>query len=102
MPLTMTKRVVLSTIAKLYDPVGALAPIIFWAKSFMQTIWQSGLDWDDPLPPSLMTSWGKFVSELHLVREIKLPRHIAVSPICVTQILGFCDASERGYAALQQ
>ncbi|XP_008189505.1 uncharacterized protein LOC103311612, partial [Acyrthosiphon pisum] len=99
-PLTVTKRVVLSTIAKLYDPVGAIAPIIFWAKSLMQTIWQSGLDWDDPLPPSLMTSWGKFASELHLVCEIKLPRHIVVSTRLVTQLLGFCDASERGYAAV--
>jgi len=99
-PLTVTKRVVLSTIAKLYDPVGAIAPIIFWAKSLMQTIWQSGLDWDDPLPPSLMTSWEKFASELHLVCEIKLPRHIVVSTRLVTQLLGFCDASERGYAAV--
>lgn len=31
-----TKRGVLSTIARLFDPVGALGPTILWAKCFMQ------------------------------------------------------------------
>jgi len=49
-----TKRKVLSTIAQLYVPLGALAPVIFWAKCFMQRLWQSGISWDDPLSPAML------------------------------------------------
>jgi len=34
-----TKRSILSTIARLYDPVGALGPVVFWAKCIMQELW---------------------------------------------------------------
>jgi len=38
-----TKRGVLSAIARLFDPIGALGPILLWAKSFMQQLWQTQL-----------------------------------------------------------
>ncbi|KAF0703662.1 Uncharacterized protein FWK35_00037437, partial [Aphis craccivora] len=31
-PVTPTKRSVLSTVARFYDPIGALGPMVFWAK----------------------------------------------------------------------
>lgn len=51
-----TKRSVLSIIAKLYEPIGASASIIFWVKCFMQILWQLGLNWDDPLPKDVLTN----------------------------------------------
>lgn len=39
-----TKRTVLSVIAKLYDPMGWVTPVIISAKIFMQTLWQLNLD----------------------------------------------------------
>lgn len=41
-----TKRSVLSTVARLYDPVGVLGPMIFWAKCLMQRLLVEKLDWD--------------------------------------------------------
>jgi len=35
-----TKRGVLSVIARLYDPIGMLAPVTFWAKDFLQRLWK--------------------------------------------------------------
>lgn len=61
---TYTKRTILSIIAKLYDSIGALNPIILWAKSFMQLLWQAKFDWDDPLRVVLSDSWKKFASEI--------------------------------------
>ena len=53
-PEKITKRKSLSLIAQLYDPLGWITPIIIGFKIFMQTLWHSGLQWDDPLPPPLL------------------------------------------------
>ncbi|XP_050055781.1 LOW QUALITY PROTEIN: uncharacterized protein LOC126549715 [Aphis gossypii] len=99
-PPIYTKRSVLSTIAKLYDPLGALAPMIFWAKCFMQLLWQGGLNWDDKLPPNLSDLWEQYSSELHMVSSIKICRHISTNEPCSAQLIGFADASEKGYGAV--
>ncbi|XP_060855378.1 uncharacterized protein LOC132933060 [Metopolophium dirhodum] len=95
-----TKRTVLSTIAQLYDPLGALAPVIFWAKYFMQRLWQSGINWDDPLPPLLLNDWKQFSGELHLLSGIKIRRHIHTYTHQSVQLIGFSDASEKGYSSV--
>ncbi|GIY55527.1 reverse transcriptase [Caerostris darwini] len=47
--LENTKRSVLSTAAKVFDPVGFLSPFVVRIKRLMQ-IWERGLDWDSKLP----------------------------------------------------
>ena len=42
----VNKRKVLSSIAKLYDPIGLLSPLIFRCKIFMKTFWVKKLDCD--------------------------------------------------------
>ncbi|GFW80472.1 uncharacterized protein TNCV_2415741 [Trichonephila clavipes] len=42
-----TKRSVLSTIVRLFDPLG---PVVSKAKMFMQKLWRLSIDWKDPLP----------------------------------------------------
>lgn len=49
----LTKREILSTIAKLFDPLGLISPVIIKAKIFIQELWTIKLDWDDPLPPEV-------------------------------------------------
>lgn len=49
----ITKRAILSTIAKLFDPLGLLSPVIVRAKIIIQELWSIKLDWDDPLPSHL-------------------------------------------------
>lgn len=50
---SITKREILSTISKLFDPLGLLSPIIIKAKIIIQELWTVKLDWDDPLPPQI-------------------------------------------------
>ena len=45
----LTKRRIYSMIARLFDPLGLIAPIISWAKIRMQKLWIACHDWDDPL-----------------------------------------------------
>uniref|UniRef100_A0A915D8U5 Uncharacterized protein n=1 Tax=Ditylenchus dipsaci TaxID=166011 RepID=A0A915D8U5_9BILA len=49
----LTKRVVLSTIASFFDPLGLLTPTLLPAKSFLQDLWLSKIDWDEKVPEDL-------------------------------------------------
>lgn len=94
-----TKRQILSVIARLFDPIGALGPVLLWAKCFMQLLWCNKLDWDEPLAEDLLSMWQQFCLELPSVFKLNLFRHIDVSRYQDVQLLGFADASTKGYAA---
>ncbi|GFX13815.1 integrase catalytic domain-containing protein [Trichonephila clavipes] len=77
-----TKRKVLSVIAKLYDPLGFLGPVIAKAKVFLQQLWQCKLDWDDVLPNSIANEWREFVTTLKCIEEVKINRFIMADNNC--------------------
>lgn len=95
-----TKRGVLSVIARIFDPLGLLAPAIFYAKHLMQLIWKANISWDSPLPVDLDEKWRQFVSDLPNLSKVKISRHFCTSTNSNVSLCGFCDASERGYAAV--
>lgn len=95
-----TKRVVLSCIAKLYDPLGWLSPVVVKAKLLMQELWLRKIDWDEKLPQDLLLQWFEYYYDLSTLVELKIPRwigSIASSSHC--ELHGFSDASNRAYAA---
>ncbi|XP_075150517.1 uncharacterized protein LOC142224622 [Haematobia irritans] len=94
-----TKRDVLSTIARFFDPCGWLAPVIVVAKLVMQQIWLDQIGWDDPLKPMTRMNWKSFVKNTPCIDTISIPRWIQFSPSSKVEIHGFCDASESAYAA---
>lgn len=95
----VTKRTTLSQIGRLFDPLGFVAPCIFYAKCFMQKLWALKLEWDQPLPANLELIWRAFLRELPLLSELKHKRHVMVKRSTYCRILGFADASTLGYAA---
>lgn len=46
----VSKRVILSTIAQIYDPLGLLSPFIITSKILIQKLWRLRLDWDTKIP----------------------------------------------------
>ncbi|GFS65045.1 uncharacterized protein TNCV_1635551 [Trichonephila clavipes] len=94
-----TKRDVLSTIAKIFDPVGLMAPVISKAKIFLQRLWRSKLEWNDLLPAEEYREWQQFLVSLENINNIEIPRRILVAFPEVIEIHGFADASERCYSA---
>ncbi|XP_070075705.1 uncharacterized protein [Drosophila takahashii] len=50
------KRLVLSTIARVYDPLGLIGPVVAKAKIFLQQVWREKLEWDESFPEALNTS----------------------------------------------
>ncbi|XP_061389611.1 uncharacterized protein LOC133324788 [Musca vetustissima] len=96
---TATKREVLSTIAKLFDPCGWLAPVLVVAKLIMQQIWQDKIGWDDPLKPMTQINWNNFVKNSKEIEFLKVPRWIRFTADDSVEIHEFCDASENAYGA---
>lgn len=45
-----TKRSILSQIAKIYDPLGLIAPVVITAKIIMQELWGLNIGWDETVP----------------------------------------------------
>ncbi|GFW84561.1 uncharacterized protein TNCV_457421 [Trichonephila clavipes] len=94
-----TKRDVLSTIAKIFDPDGLMASVISKAKIFLQRLWRSKLEWNDLLPAEEYREWQRFLVSLENINNIETPRRILVAFPEVIEIHGFADASERCYGA---
>ncbi|GFT60972.1 integrase catalytic domain-containing protein [Trichonephila clavipes] len=87
-------------IARLYDPLGLIGPIVTKAKIFIQELWKIKLDWSEQLPPDAMEEWMNFYQKLAKVNNFKIPRCILLPSTIRIEIHGFSDASERAYAAV--
>ncbi|GFR32388.1 integrase catalytic domain-containing protein [Trichonephila clavata] len=98
-PVTITKRTVLSFIYKLYDPLGLLQPIIIKAKMMIQKIWLLKIDWDQNLPRQEIENFQRYVAELHRLKDLKIPRCILLKDSVTVQLIGFADASAQAYGA---
>ncbi|XP_059221682.1 uncharacterized protein LOC131996219 [Stomoxys calcitrans] len=94
-----TKRELLSQISKLFDPAGWLSPCIVVAKILMQRIWSEGTGWDEVVTPGTLAKWKEFQTCYSAINEVRIPRWLHYVPSADIQFHGFCDASERAYAA---
>lgn len=95
-----TKRGILSKVARMFDPNGYFGPVIFSLKVLLQQIWLLKIDWDENLPPSILSTWEQIEQELPSLEQVTIPRHILPKPYLNLQIIGFSDASELGMAAV--
>lgn len=97
--LIMTKRSVLRILASIFDPVGFIAPCTFIAKCLMQDLWKLGIGWDESLPPVIADRWSAFIAELPILSQLEIERHALCINTDECELVGFCDASNSGYAA---
>ncbi|GFX62362.1 integrase catalytic domain-containing protein [Trichonephila clavipes] len=95
-----TKRKVLSEVAKIFDPLGWLAPSVVISKIFLQELWSHHLSWDEELPDSLARQWRIFQEQLPLLTNIKIPRCILIPQAIDVQVHEFSDSSEKAYCAV--
>ena len=94
-----TKREVLRTIARIFDPLGLVTPVTYYGKMFLQDLWKEGLSWDQPLPQKFLDRWDEVVQKLNTLSTLKIPRSIGSANDNNTKLLIFCDASQTSYAA---
>ena len=53
----LTKRVLLSSVAKVFDPMGLISPSIILMKILFQNLCKNGVDWDDPVDSGTQKAW---------------------------------------------
>ncbi|XP_041767820.1 uncharacterized protein LOC121591419 [Anopheles merus] len=96
----ITKRNALSDVAKLFDPIGLVGPVIIQAKLFLQELWKCQITWDEPLTPALQNRWLLFREKLAMLQTIHIPRWLLTDQRATNlQLHCFCDASEKAYGA---
>jgi len=99
-----TKRVVLSFIARSFDPLGFLTPYIMVAKVLFQELWVLGLTWDEDIPVALSDRFQNWLLGLEDLKKWRLSRPYADLPWGEVKsgihLHAFGDASEKGYGAV--
>ena len=97
-----TKRLILSVISRLFDPLGLLAPFTMLAKCMFQDLWKLGLAWDEVVPDDFQRQIAQWVAGMHVLKSWHVPRSYTGrawrenAEVCLH---AFGDASERGYGA---
>ncbi|XP_012150920.2 uncharacterized protein LOC105663836 [Megachile rotundata] len=96
-----TKRTILSTIAKFFDPLGWVTPVVIKGKILMQHLWHFKCDWDVNIPNAILDEWISYYKQLPCLRQLSLPRWVNYgSYVKSYELHGFADASSSAYAAV--
>lgn len=72
---TVTKRKMLSALARIVDPLGMLAPLTLIPKVLLQECWESNLKWDDRVPEPIKRRFKLWAESTKLVSLVKIPQH---------------------------
>ena len=100
-----TKRVVLSFLARTFDPLGFLVPFVMVLRIVFQQLWLLGLDWDDPVPSEQADVFQRWLTGVPQLQQLSVPRCYTVSGVCWSNMSGlemhvFGDASTKGYGSV--
>ena len=96
-----TKRGVVSDVARTFDILGWLSPVILTMKLLYRTLWQLKLDWDKEVPEELRLQHKEWRENLHVLADIRMPRyHFTGKNPRNISLQGFSDASKDAFSAV--
>ena len=90
----LTKRIVLSYVSRLFDPIGLYTPVTMRGKLLVNELWQSKLGWDEPLSNELGEKWFKLKTDLDSLSTLKFSRYAYDESV---DLIFFCDGSKLAY-----
>ncbi|GAB0089341.1 hypothetical protein DMENIID0001_038640 [Sergentomyia squamirostris] len=96
-----SKTSILSTVARIFDPSGYIAPVVTRAKLIMQLAWEDKrLKWEDKSPEEVCLKWGEFLDDLPTIETLRIPRWItSLRNVVHRELHAFADASKEAYGA---
>ena len=101
--IATTKRIVLSFIARRFDPLGLLARFFLYIKILFQELWCLGLELDELVPNDAHCRILECVNDINLLKEWKISRCYFPDNAWTSQknieLYSFSDTSEKGYGA---
>ena len=101
-PQHLTKRIILSQVNRIYDPLGLAGPITVRAKIMMRQLWLNDLrlDWDDPIPDNYQRDWIEFCKDLSEMESVVSERSIRPHEARGNpELVIFSDGSNNAYGA---
>ena len=91
-PYVLTRLLVVSQAARVYDPLGLVIPTTLLAKVLIRKLCMKdenesnkSFDWDEIMPEKMKKEWLSFFLELYYVESLHFPR--CVKPIDATEEL---------------
>ena len=96
----VTKRLIMSQAAMLFDLLGFFAPFTLSYKFILEEVWQRKLNYDDPVSADLQQKWDQWKSGITMLKEIRIPRWTGWTKNSKTFLAVFGDASGTGYGAV--
>lgn len=95
----LTKRILLSDLNRVFDPLGFLTPVLIKGKIFLQQLWQIQADWDYVLSEEIQKKWTRYYTDLEELQHVVIPRRAIIINSKQFEVHGFCDASQEAYGA---
>lgn len=96
-----TKRIALSVVMSLFDPLGLLGPVLIHGRILMQDLWRNNLDWDSKMGDTEFEKWLLWIDLLPIINKLEIPRcyfdNINPQAYRSLQLHVFTDASEVAY-----
>ena len=100
-PEVLTKRMVLSQMMRVYDPLGLICAFTLQGKILLRQTWEKEIGWDEQLPPELKEKWMKFLCSIYEVRKLQYPRSTKPKDaLGVPSLILLSDASEKAYGVV--
>ena len=101
-PEKLSRRMILSLVSKLYDPIGLVTPVSLKCKLLMRQLvmGDENIKWDDAVPSDIYDSAKLLFKELLTLKEIRFDR--CLKPRCTHSnpiLIIFCDGSMKGFGA---
>ena len=95
---TVTKRLMLKTLASIYDPLGIISPMLVEGKHLYREAVDERKGWDKQVSEELSKKWNKWVKSL---QTVKVPRSIApyLEDVIQVSLHHFMDASDKAVSA---
>ncbi|GBL57200.1 hypothetical protein AVEN_158502-1, partial [Araneus ventricosus] len=99
--LKCTKRHILKTVAKIFDPVGFISPFVIRVKCLLQQLWELGSDFDDAVPQRVRQNWLEWCAEVETLKSFSLKRTLFSNyDVDEMEIHVFADSSTKAYGAV--
>ncbi|XP_058176692.1 uncharacterized protein LOC131291491 [Anopheles ziemanni] len=71
----VTKLIIYSEVAKFFDPLGLVSPVIVLAKLLIQRLWKLKTYWNDPIDEGSMKQWQELQPSLQHLHRIQTQRN---------------------------
>ena len=98
---SLTKRMMLSQVSSMYDPLGLIGPIILMGKLLLQEVTRCNPPpaWDDPIHDDLTEKWQTWSVGVSDINLLKIPHCVKPSPSndWSFELHLFSDTSNKAY-----